>query len=46
MEFEVDKISDYFDLSNKTDSDSRVYNAMEGYQDLIIEGHREIFRVE
>jgi hypothetical protein len=45
-EFEVEEIQDYFDMSTIIDSDVKVYNAMEGYQEYIQEGHREIFRIE
>lgn len=45
-EFEVDEIQDYFDMSSHIDSDSQLYETLEGYQDHVLEGHREIFKIE
>ncbi len=45
-EFEVNEISDYYDMSYHIDSDDKIYTIMEGYQEHILEGRREIFRIE
>lgn len=45
-EFEVSEISDYFEMNKSVDGDMAVYNALEGYKDHIVDGRREIFKVE
>lgn len=45
-EFEIEEIGDYFAMSKHLNSDSNVYNALDGYQEYIAEGNREIFRIE
>ncbi len=45
-EFEVEKIEDYFKMSSQIDTDSKIYSKMEGYQEHVLEGHREIFKIE
>ena len=45
-EFEVEEINDYFEMSRNVDSNSDVYDSLEGYKEHVIEGKREIFRIE
>ena len=44
-EFEAESVEDYFRLTERVD-DPKVYHIMEGYHDYIVEGHREIFKIE
>lgn len=46
LEFEVEKISEYFELQESRKSNPELQEAMQGYMDLVVEGHREIFKVE
>jgi hypothetical protein len=46
IEFEVENISDYFDLPEGRKSNKELEVAMQGYMDLVLGGHREIFKVE
>ncbi|MFT7035440.1 MAG: hypothetical protein ACJA2S_003964 [Cyclobacteriaceae bacterium] len=45
-EFEVEEINDYFEMARNVDSNSDVYDSLEGYKEHVIEGNREIFRIE
>lgn len=45
-EFEVEEVSDYLGMNKSVDEDVAVYNALEGYKDHIVDGHREILKVE
>jgi len=45
-EFEVEEIGDYFEMSDRIYSDERVYTILEGYQEYVLEGRREILKVE
>lgn len=45
-EFEVDEVQDYFDMSEHIDSDIKVFNALEGYQEHVLKGSREILKIE
>ena len=45
-EFEVEEVNDYLEMNKSVDGDVTVYNALEGYKDHIMEGHRENFRIE
>ncbi|MFY0650862.1 MAG: hypothetical protein JXQ96_02455 [Cyclobacteriaceae bacterium] len=45
-EFEVEEISNYFEMSRQVDTNSAVYDSLEGYKDHVIEGRREIFKIE
>lgn len=45
-EFEVNEIEDYFKMSRTVDGDMSVYNALEGYKEYVLEGHREILKIE
>jgi len=45
-EFEIEEINEYFEMSKNVASNSKVFNSLEGYKDYILEGHREVFRIE
>ena len=45
-EFEVEEVDDYFKMNKSIDGDSAVYNSLEGYKEYIVDGHREIFKIE
>ncbi|MFY0686842.1 MAG: hypothetical protein JXQ90_06735 [Cyclobacteriaceae bacterium] len=45
-EFEVEAINHYFEMSQSVYSDASIYNRLDGYQDYIISGHREILQIE
>jgi len=45
-EFEVEEINDYFEMSRNLDSNAEVYDSLEGYKEHVLEGSREIFRIE
>ncbi|MBI5475009.1 MAG: hypothetical protein HY961_21920 [Ignavibacteriae bacterium] len=46
MEQDVEKIDDLAEMSRKVMSDPRTANVMKDYHDLVLDGRREIFRVE
>jgi hypothetical protein len=45
-EFEVEEIQDYFQMASMLDSNEKLSVAIDGYQEYIVSGHREIFQVE
>lgn len=46
LEFGVDDIRDYFDFVEGRRSNKELNDTMKGYMDLVVEGHREILKVE
>ena len=46
MEQEIEKIDDLAEMSRKTMSDPRMAKAMKNYHELVLNGRREIYKVE
>lgn len=46
LESESDSMDGFLDMESKVMADERARSAMSGYHDLVIEGRREVFRVE
>jgi hypothetical protein len=45
-EQEVESLEKYAEMSRQTMSDPELQKAMQGYHDLVQEGHREIYQIE
>jgi hypothetical protein len=45
MEFEVESLNTYFEMSDARESQPGLAAAMQGYADLVVSGKREIFKV-
>jgi len=46
LEIEVDSMEEYFQQFEGRKSNKEMEDAMKGYMDLVVGGHREIFKVE
>ncbi len=46
MEQEIEKIDDLAEMTRKLMSDPRIAEAMKDYHDLVLNGRREIYKVE
>jgi hypothetical protein len=46
MEQEVEKIDDLAELSRKMSEDKELMKLMDGYHDLVINGRRELYKLE
>ncbi|MEP4094289.1 hypothetical protein [Reichenbachiella sp.] len=44
-EFELEEIEDYFKMSSAVDSDIDVFTELQGYKEHVVNGHREIFKI-
>lgn len=45
-EFTVPDVQYYFEMSERLDSDSKLYEILEGYHAYVREGRREIYKIE
>ncbi len=46
IEFEVNEISDYVSMYNDKAKSQQVGSIMSGYMDLVVGGHREMYKIE
>jgi hypothetical protein len=46
MEQEVDKIDDFAELTRKMSEDKELMKIVDGYHDLVIDGRRELYKLE